>query len=59
MKVKANVDFLHDELGRVKAGAEIDVNAEQAASVLDYIDGYETKVVHAQPKPHKPKKADK
>lgn len=51
MKVKAKVDFLHDQLGHVESGAAIDVNEAQARSlaVLGYIEPIEQKT-DAKPK---------
>lgn len=57
MKAKATQDFLHDHLGSVKEGDDIELSAEQAASIADCIDVYETKVVRQQPV--EPKKAGK
>lgn len=59
MKAKAKTDFLHDQLGSVREGAELEVTAEQAASIADCIDVYETKVVRPQPVDPEPRKGRK
>lgn len=59
MKAKAKTDFLHDQLGPVREGAEIEFTPQQAASVRDHIEVYETKVVRPQPVDPEPRKGRK
>src|SRR5882762_3260812 len=49
MKAKAKIAFIHDELGHVPAGHEIELSHTQAASVRHLIEVYETKVVEQKP----------
>nr|MBF0682527.1 hypothetical protein [Pseudomonas sp.] len=61
MKVKAKATFLHDQLGRVEKGAEVEVTPAQLRQLKGYgwVQEYETKVTHDEPaKPVRTKKQD-
>lgn len=51
MKYKATVSFLHDELGAIKKGQDVEATAIQAVTpvALGYFQPYETKVIHQAP----------
>lgn len=61
MKIKAKATFLHDQLGRVAKGSEIDVTPEQLRQLKSYgwVEEYDTKVTRDEPaKPARAKKQD-
>lgn len=51
MKYKATATFLHDELGAIKKGQDVEATAIQAVTpvALGYFQPYETKVVRESP----------
>lgn len=57
MKITASKRFLHDQLGRVEKGAEIEVTPAQLRQLQGFgwvkeakeVKEYETKVVHQEP----------